>query len=253
MNKRLFEFIKPITAISRLEPGNNEDTDSRGIPLTIYRKALVRCRLGAQVEADTDVTCQVREADNAAGATSRNIGDGAATPQHVFARVAGGLPANANIVSIRMAAPAAGREVIVNGVTFAAVNGPTVLADGEWDMRGGNDDDAVEFAACVNHLLPDLLATPDGTDTVTIESRDPGATTITVTGVTDITDTVPTLIEGVAYFEVDPSSLSDGYEYIVVRISTSGTSNDAEVDADVILGDGRYNPPAQQAAGSAFS
>ena len=252
MNNRLYEIMKPITAITRVEPGATTTTDSRGIPLTHYRKALVRCRIGNQVAADTDVTCSVREADNAAGAASQNIGDAAATPTVVFAQVADGCIADANIVRITCAGVAAADSLIINGVTFTAVATGNDLDQGEFDQTTSDAVTGDNLVLCINNLLPNLVAT-NNAGAVTIQSREPGAETITVTDVDDITNTVPVTVEVVAYFEVDASALSEGYDRIVVRIATSATSTDTEVDADVILGDSRYKPPAQQAAGSAFS
>ncbi len=251
MNKRVIETVKPVTAISRIEPGLSTDTESRGISMRDYRKALVVCRLGNQVSADTDVVCQVREADNAAGATARNIGNAATTPEYEFARVVNGLPARASIITIFVVTPALGDDFTINGVTFTAVNTGTDIDAGQWDHTTSDIVSAEDIAACINNLLPDLVATDDGAAVVTVQARNAGET-ISLTDVNELTNTVPTLVEGMALLEVDVSALSEDYEYIVVSMETTGTSADAEIEAEVILGDPRYTPE-QNVAGTDFS
>ena len=243
MNKLLNETIQPITSVlSQAFTGATTTVNGSAIFLDNVRKALVRFTIGNAASTDTDITVSVLEND---GTTTRNVGNAAATPTVTFERVADGCIPNATAVQLTLVTVAAADVVTINGVTFTAVAGATVLADNEYDQRGDDTADAVELVACINNALPNLIAT-NAAGVITIRSRIPGAETITVTDINDITNIVPVTIEANAIIEIDASALSNGYDRIIPRAVTSATAAATTLAVTATVGDARYEPLGQQ-------
>ena len=252
MNKRLTESIKPISSVlPQAFTGAATTVNGRGITLNDARKVVFRFQLGNIASTDTDYTFSALEATDAAVTGARNIGNAAATPTVTLARVADGCIANANIVQLTCVTVAAADSVTINGVTFTAVAAATDLAANEFDQRGTDTEDAAQLVLCINNALPDLIAT-NAAGAVTIQSRVPGAATITVTDINDITNIVPVTVEAVALIEVDASAVSDGFDHVFPRALTGGTSAAATLNVTAITGNARYRPINQQSGGNAF-
>ena len=252
MNNRLTEEIKFITsALPQAFTGATTTVNGRGIPLDYARKVAFRYQLGNIASTDTDYTLSVLEATDAAATAARNIGNAAATPTITLERVADGCIANANIVELTLVTVAAADVVTINGVTFTAVAGDTDLAANEFDQRGTDTEDAAQLVLCINNALPDLIAT-NAAGAITIQSRVPGATTITVTDINDITNIVPVTVEVTGVIEVDASALSDGFTHVFPRAVTSGTSAAATLNITALTGNARYGAVEQQSGGNAF-
>ncbi len=252
MNKRLYEVNSigsPLPAAA-LVAATAQTT--RAYDLGLYRKALFSVRLRNIASTDTDLAFAVLEASDIAAATAQNIGGAATTPTVDFVRVAAGCIANANIVQLTMNTVVATEVITINGVEFEAVNGATVLADNQYDMRGDDTADAVELIACINNALPNLVAT-SAAGVITIQSREPGDETITVTGITDVATVVPVTVEVVGNIEVDASALSAGFDRVCARITPTVTAAAITCDISLVRGAGRYAPVGQQEGGSDFS
>lgn len=251
MSKMLIEQIQPVTAIgSRAFTGAATTANGRPILLSNARKVLLRYVLGAVALTDSAYTLSALEASDELGATARNIGNAAVTPNVVIGPAAAGCIPNANVVTLTCNTVLAGEKVTINGVEFEAVNGATVLANNQYDMRGNDTADAGELVSVINNALPDLVATNAGA-VVTVQSRVPGATTVTVDGITDTATLIPATVEAVAYIEVDASQLSNGYDRVVARALTGAVAAASTLSVVAILGDGRYLPVTVQAAGIA--
>ncbi len=251
MNKRLYEAVKidsPLPAAA-LVAATAQTT--RAYEIGSYRKALFSVRLRNIASTDTNLTFAVQEASDIAAATARNIGNAVDTPTLTFARVADGCIANANIVQLTCVTIAAADVVTINGVTFTAVAGATVLANNQFDQRGDDTADAVELVACINNALPDLIAT-NAAGVITIQSREPGATTITVTDINDITNIVPVTVEVAGNVEVDASALSEGFDRVCGIITPGATAAAITCDVSLARGNARYAPVGQQENSSAF-
>jgi hypothetical protein len=252
MNKRLLEDVKLMTsALPQAFTGATTTVNGRGVKLDNARKVAFRYQVGAVASTDTDYTLSVLEATDAATAGARNIGNAVATPTVTLARVADGCIANANIVQLTLVTVAAADVVTINGVTFTAVAGDTVLATNSFDQRGDDTADAVELVSCINNALPNLVAT-NAAGVITIQSRNPGQETITVTDINDITNIVPVTVEVTGIIEVDASALSDGYDHVFPRAVTSATSAAAVLHITAITGNDRYTV-TQQSSGNAFA
>jgi len=251
MNKRLVEDVKLITAqIPRAFTGNATTVNGRGVKLDRARKVAFRYQIGAVASTDTDYTLSVLEATDAGVTGARNIGNAIATPTVTLARVADGCIANANIVQLTMNTVLENEVITINGVTFTARNGATDLATNRYDMRGDNTADAVELVAVINNALPNLIATNNAA-VITIQSRNPGQETITVTGITDVATVIPVTVEVTGIIEVDASALSDGYDHVFPRALTSAVSAGAVLHITAITGNDRYTVE-QQVGGTAF-
>ena len=191
MNKRLYEINKIDSPLPAAALVGGAAQTTRAYDIGKYRKALFSVRLrNIDTLLDDDLAFTVSEASDIAAATAQNVGGGATTPTVNFVTAVDACVANANIVQLTLVTVGATENVTINGVTFTAVNGPTVLADNEFDMRGDDTADAVELVACINNALPNLIAT-NVAGAVTIQSREPGVETITVTDISDNTDIVP--------------------------------------------------------------
>ena len=252
MNKRLYEINKIDTPLPAAALVAATAQTTRAYDIGKYRKALFSVRLRNIASTDTDLAFEVFEASDIAAATAQNVGGGATTPTVNFLRVADGCIANANIVQLTCVTVAAADVVTINGVTFTAVAGPTVLADNEFDQRGTDTEDAAELVACINNALPNLVAS-NVAGAVTIQSREPGVETITVAGINDITNIVPVTVEVVGNIEVDASALSAGFDRVCARITPGATAAAITCDISLVSGHSRYAPVAQQEGGSAFS
>ena len=252
MNNRLTEDVKLITStLPQALTGAATTINGRGIPLDDARKVAFRFQLGNIASTDTDYTFSALEATDAATAGARNIGNAAATPTVTLERVADGCIANANIVQLTCVTVAAADVVTINGVTFTAVAAATDLDANEFDQRGTDTEDAQQLVLVINNALPDLIAT-NAAGVVTIQSRVPGAATITVTDINDITNIVPVTVEVVAQIEVDSSALSEGYDHVFPRALTGATSAAVTVSVTALTGNARYGGMEQQTGGSAF-
>lgn len=252
MNNRLTEDIKFITSsLPQAFTGAATTVNGRGIALDNARKVAFRYQLGNLASTDTDYTLSVLEATDAGVTGARNIGNAAATPTVTLERVADGCVANANIVQLTLVSVAAADVVTINGVTFTAVAGDTDLDANEFDQRGTDTEDAVELVSLINNALPDLEAT-SAAGVITIQSRVPGATTITVTDINDITNIVPVTVEVTGIIEVDASALSDGFTHVFPRALTGATSAAATLSITALTGNARYGAVEQQSGGNAF-
>lgn len=252
MNNRLTEDVKMITsALPQALTGAATTLNGRGIVLDDARKVAFRFQLGNIASTDTDYTFSALEATDAATTGARNIGNAADTPTVVLERVADGCIANANVVQLTCASVAVADEVTINGVTFTAA-AATDLAANEFDQSGTDTEDAAQLVLVINNALPDLIAT-NAAGVVTVQSRVPGATTITVTGISDIVTIEPVTVEVAAQIEVDSSALSEGYDHVFPRALTGGTSAAATVSVTALTGNARYGGMEQQTGGSAFT
>lgn len=110
--------------------------------------------------------------------------------------------------------------VTINGVVFSCEDTSPDIDAGEF-ASGANDTAAcVELAAAINHLLPDIKATPS-TSTVILELREPGTGSITIE---DAHSTiVPSTLEAEGYVEVDASQLGDGFSHVALKLTTDAT------------------------------
>lgn len=252
MNKRLHEINKIDTPLPAAALVAATPQTTWAYSMGKFNKALFSVRLRNIASTDTDLAFAALEASDIAAATAQNVGDAATTPTVNFARVAAGCIANANIVQLTCVTVAAADVVTINGVTFTAVAGATVLADNQFDQRGTDTEDAVELVACINNALPALVAT-NAAGVITVQSREPGAETITVTGINDITNIVPVTVEVVGNVEVNASALSDGFDRVCARITPGATAAAIACDISLVRGHGRYAPPGQQESGSDFS
>ena len=252
MNNRLSEINKVLTAvIPQAFTGAATTINSRGFSLSDARKALFRFRLGNVADTDLVYTFSVLEASDIAGATAQNVGGAAATPNFTLTTAADGCIPNANIVQLTMDTPTVADVITINGVEFTAAAAAD-LPNRVYDQSGNTTQQAASLTAAINLHLPRLVATSN-VAVITIQSREPGAETITVTGITAVADVIPVTVEAVGYIEVDASAMSAGFNRLVARSLTGGVAAGSTLSVDVMLGDTRYKPPAQQAAGSAFS
>ena len=253
MNNRLSEEIKLMTsALPQAFTGATTTVNGRGVLLEDARKVIFRYQIGNVASTDTDYTLSVLEATDAGVTGARNIGNAVATPTVTLERVADGCIANANIVQLTLVTVAAADVVTINGVTFTAVAGATDLDANEFDQRGDDTADAVELVSCINNALPNLVAT-NAAGVITIQSRNPGQETITVTDINDITNIVPVTVEVTGIIEVDASALSDGYTHVFPRAVTSATSAAAVLHITAITGNARYGAVSQQSGGNDFA
>ena len=251
MNKRLSESVKFISsALPQALTGATTTVNGRGIRLDDSRKVIFRYRLGNVAVTDTVYTFSALEATDAAVTGARNIGNAVATPNFELVPDAAGCIPNANIVELTLVTVAAADVVTINGVTFTAVAAATDLDANEFDQRGTDTEDAAQLVLCINNALPDLIAT-NAAGAITIQSRVPGAATITVEGINDLTNIVPVTVEATGIIEVDASSLSNGFDHVFPRALTSGVAAASTVSIDAIVGNARYSVD-QQIAGSDF-
>ena len=251
MNKRLHEVNKIDTPLPAVALVAATAQTTRAYNLSEYRKALFSVRLRNIASTDTDLAFAVLEASDVAATTARNVGNAATTPTVDFERVAAGCIANANIVQLTCVTVAAADVVTINGLVFTAVDGATNLANRQFDIRGTDTEDAAELVACINAALPNLIAS-NVAGAVTIQSREPGVETITVTAINDITNIVPVTVEVVGNIEVDASALSAGFDRVCARITPGATAAAITCDISLVRGNVRYAPPGQQESGSAF-
>lgn len=252
MNKRLVEDVKFMTsALPQAFTGATATVNGRGVKLDNARKAAFRYQIGDVASTDTDYTLSVLEATDAGVTGARNIGNAAATPTVTLERVADGCIADANIVELTLVTPANEDVVTINGVTFTAHTDTTDLDLNQFAIDGTDEEDAEQLVLCINNALPNLIAT-NTAGAVTIQSRNPGQETITVTDINDISNIVPVTIEVTGIIEVDASALSDGYDHVFPRAVTSGTSAAATLHITAITGNDRY-VVEQQSGGNAFA
>ena len=252
MNRRIHETAKWASAIiPQAFTGAATTLNSRAFSLAKERKALFRFRVGNIASTDLVYTLSVLEASDIAGATAQNIGGAATTPAITFTTNADGCVPDANIVQLTMNTVLATEKVTINGEEFEAINGATVLANNQYNMAGTDTQDAAELVSCINNALPKLIASNVGA-VITIQSREPGEETITVSGITDVATVIPVTVEVVGYIEIDSSALSIGFDRVLARGLTGGVAAASTICADVLFGSARYIPASQQEAASAF-
>jgi hypothetical protein len=252
VNKRLSENVKLSSSVfPQAFTGAATTVNGRGTKLNDARKVMFRFQLGNIESTDTDYTLSVLEATDAAVAGARNIGNAAATPTVTLSRVADGCIANANVVQLTLVTVDANDVVTINGVRFTAVAGATDLDANEFDQRGTDTEDAAQLVLCINNALPNLVAT-NAAGVITIQSREVGKETITVTGINDITNIEPVTVEVTAIIEVDASALSNGFDHVFPRALAGSTSAAATLNIMAISGNNRYNI-SQASGGTAFA
>jgi hypothetical protein len=253
MNKRLAESVKFISsALPQAFTGAATTVNGRGIRLNDARKVAFRYRLGTVASTDLGYTFSVLEATDAAVTGARNIGNAVATPNFVLTTDAAGCIPDANIVTLTCNTPLAADVVVINGITLtgqAALN----IANREYDRSGNVAAQAVSLTALINGVFPELIATQDGVDTVTIQSRTPGEETITVSGITAVARLIPVTVEVTGIIEIDASALSDGYEYVFPRGLTGGVAAGSQLDIVAVVGNSRYGAVEQQISDSDFA
>jgi hypothetical protein len=253
MNKRLTESVKFISsALPQAFTGAATTVNGRGIKLDDARKVAFRYRLGNVASTDLVYTFSVLEATDAAVTGARNIGNGVATPNFTLTTDAAGCIPDANIVTLTCNTPLAGEVVVINGITLTG-QAALSIANREYDRSGNVAAQAVSLTALINGVFTDLIATQDGVDTVTIQSREPGETTITVDGITAVARLIPVTVEATGIIEIDASALSAGFDYVFPRALTGGVAAASTLNILAVTGDGRYNPVTQQISDSDFA
>jgi hypothetical protein len=145
-------------------------------------------------------------------------------------------------VSIEMAGVAAADTVTINGITFTARIAESI-PDREFDQSGTDAECATSLAACVNDAtygVPQVNALDAGDFCFLVS---PGYARGITVAVSDDTNTIPESRRSQGIVEIDPSMLSEGYEYVsVMIIAPVANTDDIIVAPQVIRGGLRYAP-----------
>lgn len=244
MAKLISEINKVDTAIQAQALVPATAINSRGFEVRNYRKAMFVAKFRNVALADSPITISVREATDIAGATARNINDALTTPNVVLTPDVAGCIPGATAVTLQCNTVLATQEVVINGVTLTA-RAAYNEANREYDQSAGDAATGISLRTLINAVFPDLVATDDGAGVVTIQAREPGAATVTVTGITDATTLIPTTVEVMGYIEVDASDLSTGWDRLVFRVTPGANAAAITGDVTLIRGNPRYAPVIQ--------
>lgn len=240
MAKLISEVNKVDTAIQAQALVAATPVNSRGFEMRNYRKAMFVARLRNIATTDNALTISAREATDVLGATARNINNAMDTPSIVFTPNAAGSVPGASVVTLTCNTPVIGEEVVINGITLTAA-GAYSLVNREYDQSGNVGAQATSLATLINAVFPDLVATAAAA-VVTVQAAEPGATTITVTGITDVAKLIPVTTEVSGYIEIDASTLSDGWDRLVFRVTPGAIAAAITSDVTLIRGNARYAP-----------
>lgn len=205
---------------------NNSNVTGRWFAMKDHRRALGVLQVGALAVTKT-AKLEVFEAQDAAG-TGAQLVDGAAAT----------VAANADVAeaTVVLTSVAGGEAITINGIAFTAHASTTTAANREFSISGNDTADAGELVAVINdpvYGVPGIVASNSGA-TVTLRASDPGAAAVTVSSAAS-TFTIATTL-ALAYVEIDGQALSDGFDHIACKITSTGNGG---VAALLMRGDGR--------------
>lgn len=203
---------------------------SRYLGMKDYGKAMFLVGIGAMAAGNTAII-QTLKATDKAGTGSEVITNNAAT-----------ITANTNVqaATITCDAVVATNEVVINGITFEAVD---AAPEGNQFVRDANDTTtATNLRNAINNHFGDEIVATSNAAVVTLQANE-DKSTITATGTA--TRFVIATLRAVGIVELDEFFLEEGFDNVAVRITTNAALG---VTAGAVRGSARYNPGQQLAA-----
>lgn len=218
---------------------NNGNATGPYYRMDMARKALFILNAGAMAAAAT-TKIEILQAKDAAADGAKAITGAGAT-----------ITANTGVTAatITLDTVVATNVVTINGLVFTAAAAEDLT---KRIFTVGTDDTtcAASLVKAINAAagVPGIIAT-SALGVVTLRSKVPGETTITIEDATALTIVAATL-ESQAYVEVDVSSLdtNNGFEHVAAKVTTTANT---VVAATLLRGDCRFEP--EQTVGASAS
>lgn len=220
MTSKLNEMLKVDLAVDPQSLASSNDTGAYH-SLAGYKRALFYFNAAAIADGQT-VVAQIMEAQD-------NIGTGAAALTGATATITSPAKLTKGLFTASTIVDTDHVVVQIFDETGTSVSSQTYTAEDTTpdatagEFATGADDDAamVNLAVVVNSLQGTYLQAVAGTSICTLNVREPGKYTMTLTGHT--TTVVASALEAAGYVEVDAAQLSSGFSHVACKLTTDAT------------------------------